>query len=149
MASRRSISVDQFGDLFHGTSSAADASEELSQHVGGHRYSAMQKSRGWNYATTSQHEAWQYAEDAAHSDTQRTGIQHHPRVFQVQPKRRSETWGPDPDSGPNGFSDGPRNKREALDYAENGSPVSLRFRAPLKVVGGILRTKRGSGSFDP
>jgi hypothetical protein len=143
MAARQKISVDQFGDLFHGTSSAADATDELAQHVGGHRYSAMQKSFGWNYATTSKHEAWQYADDAAQSDTRRTGVQHHPRVFQVQPKRRSETWGPDPDSGPNGFNDGPANKRDALDYAENGSPVSLRFRSPLRVVGGLVRNPEG------
>lgn len=145
MSARQKISIEQFGDLFHGTSSAADASEELAQHIGGHRYSAMQKSFGWNYATTSAHEAWQYADEAAHSDTQRTGVEHHPRVFQVQPKRRSEQWGPDPDSGPNGFNDGPANKREALDHAENDSPVSLRFRSPLRVVGGVLRSQRHQG----
>lgn len=119
-----SLNVRQFGSLYHGTDAAGVS--ELQQTSP--RYSRMQKSYGWNYATTDLHTAVNYARDAA---SQTRGV---PTVYEVQPKRKSDQWGPDPDSGPNGFGDGPRNKREAMDIHESGGEVSLRFRSPLKVV---------------
>lgn len=124
---RNNISLDQFGALYHGTDTAGIS--ELDQTTnGGPRYSAMKKSYGYNYVTTGLQTAIDYARDAS----TRGGT---PTVYDVSPRRKSEKWGPDPDSGPNGFSDGPRNKREALEVHENSGDqgVSLRFQSPLKV----------------
>jgi hypothetical protein len=120
--SRRNISVEQFGTLYHGTDTPGLT--ELSQHAGGGpRYAGMRNSYGYNYATTQLQTAIDYARSAGGT----------PTVYNVSPKRKSEPWGPDPDSGPSGFHDGPRNKGTALELHENGSEVSLRFRSPLKV----------------
>lgn len=127
--SMQRISVKQFGPLFHGTDTAG--LKELSQQAGGGpRYPAMRKSYGWNYTTTDMNTAIQYAKDAAaQSRTHKPAV-----VYQVTPRRVNNLWGPDPDSGPGGFGDGPRNKREALDWHEGGSEVSLRFSSPLRAL---------------
>lgn len=125
--SRRNINASQFGILYHGTN--AQGLTEIQQHLGGGpRYSAMRNSYGWNYATTGLQTAIDYARDAHQQD--RTGV---PTVYDVSPRNKSHAWGPDPDSGPGGWNDGPANKGEALDIHEGGGEVSLRFGGPLKV----------------
>lgn len=126
--SKSSISVEQFGPLYHGT--GVQGLSTIDQAAGGGpKYARMQNSYGYNYATTSLQTAINYSRvDSAT-----------PTVYEVRPQRKGDSWGPDPDSGPNGFHDGPRSKREALDIANAGDgegragDVSLRFRSPLKV----------------
>lgn len=142
------ISWTQFGPLYHGTS--VPGLSELQQR--GARYTAMRNSFGWNYATTDLELAKQYAMDATRMDVQEAHRRFRrgegpspesfvPIVYRVRPaystfthegKRHTSAWGPDPDSGPGGWHDGPRNRREALDIVEGGGPVSLRFAAPLR-----------------
>lgn len=115
------INVKQFGRLFHGTNVAGLT--EIDQSQGDVKHSAMPRIWGWNFATNTMQTAIDYARSGKGT----------PTVYEVSPKRTSDTWGPDPDSGPMGWGDGPRNKREALDLHEMGGEVSLRFGGPLKV----------------
>jgi hypothetical protein len=133
------ISWQQFGPLYHGTS--VRGLETIHQGTnGGPRYPGMRDSWGWNYTTTDLELAKQYAHDAARMDSKKNPNAV-PVVYEVHPERDSyvsegrryrHKWGPDPDSGPFGYGDGPRNRREAFDLHDGGSPVSLRFEAPLK-----------------
>ena len=116
------VNVKQFGPLYHG--SGVPGLTEISQHKGRVNYSAMPNIYGWNFATTELQTAIDYARSA------KNGV---PTVYEVSPQRSSESWGPDPDSGPFGWGDGPKNKREALDIHEGGGEVSLRFSSPLRV----------------
>jgi len=139
--SRTSISVEQFGPLYHGTNVPGLSTIDQAA-GGGPKYARMQNSYGYNYATTGLQTAINYSRWAS-GETLSGGNWHkqpgHPTVYEVQPQRKGDSWGPDPDSGPNGFHDGPRSKREALDIANAGDgegragDVSLRFRSPLKV----------------
>lgn len=117
------ISVKQFGRLFHGT--GATGLTEIDQSQGNVNYSSMPRIWGWNFATNTLQTAIDYARTTKGKGT--------PTVYDVSPKRASDAWGPDPDSGAGGWNDGPRNKREALDIHENGGDISLRFNSPLKV----------------
>lgn len=124
------ISPKQFGPLFHGTN--VPGLDEINQSKGRVNYGAMPNIHGWNFATNDLQTAIDYARSS--STDRSTGKPKGPAVvYEVEPQRVSDTWGPDPDSGPNGWNDGPRNKREALDIHEGGGEVSLRFGGPLRV----------------
>lgn len=124
------ISPKQFGPLFHGTN--VPGLDEINQSKGNIRYSAMPRIHGWNFATNTLTTAIDYAREGSARDKTKTGKASPAVVYEVEPQRVSDTWGPDPDSGPGGWNDGPRNKREALDIHEGGGEVSLRFGGPLR-----------------
>jgi hypothetical protein len=123
------ISVEQFGTLYHGTN--VPNLTEINQSQGRINYGAMPRIHGWNFATNQLQTAIDYARSSANTRRYRDTVKP-VVVYEVTPRRKKESWGPDPDSGPFGWNDGPKDKREALEYHENDSEVSLRFKSPLK-----------------
>lgn len=139
MPRSRRIQPADFGPLYHGTSTPG--LEVIDQNIGGHRYSGMPGTRGYNYATTSFGEAGNYAHSAGFSDQEKLGSRVE-SIYEVQPmrqtygdgegKRHRYQWGVDEHSGPNGWYDNHDTKGEALERAEMGHEVSLKFESPLK-----------------
>jgi hypothetical protein len=130
----RRIQPADFGPLYHGTSTPG--LDVIDQKIGGHRYSGMPGTRGYNYATTSFGEAGNYAHSAGVRDRVES-------IYEVQPmrqtygggsdgKRYRYRWGVDEHSGPSGWYDNYDTKGEALERAEMGNEVSLKFESPLK-----------------
>lgn len=115
------ISIQQFGQLFHG--SGVPGLTSIDQTEGAVNFAAMPEIYGHNFATTDFDTAREYAKQS------KGGV---PTVYRVSPTDR-RYWSPDPHSGPGGWYDGPKNRREALDIHEGGGEVSLRFGAPLRV----------------
>lgn len=120
------ISHRQFGKLFHGTT--VPGLTEIDQRQGQINSGGMSGVRGYNFATTDLDTAIFYAR--SNRDRQRGSSP--AVVYEVSPKFKSYGWMPDPHSGPNGWNDGPRTKREALDNHDGGVEVSLKFESPLK-----------------
>lgn len=132
---RRIVPAD-FGPLYHG--GAMQGVQEIDQRLGGHRYSGMPGTRGYNYATTSFDSAKTYAVEAARADRSV------PSVYEVQPRqtygsggqRHRYGWGVDEHSGPSGWNDGHMSKADALELAsygdQGGEGVALKFESPLK-----------------
>lgn len=138
------ISSKQFGHLFHGTT--VPGLTEIDQSKGSINYRAMPRIHGWNFATTQLQTAIDYARSSADKNKGPAV------VYEVEPRRQSDTWGPDPDSGPGGWGDGPASKREALDIHEGGGEVSLRFGGPLRVKREVFvedRAKDVTNQYDP
>jgi len=134
---RRPVPAD-FGTLYHGGS--MQGATTVDQRIGGHRYSAMSGTRGYNYATTDFDMAKKYATEAAEGDMRRTGQRSAPSVYEVTPqqtygsggKRYRYQWGVDEHSGPSGWNDNHTSMSDALELASYGSEVSLKFESPLK-----------------
>lgn len=127
-----------FGPLYHGTS--VPHLSEIDQSIGGRLYAGMPGTLGYNYVTTDFGQAQNYADDAARIDRQKggKGVQ---SVYEVTPRvtysddegnRHRYEWGVDEHSGPSGWFDNEDTIPEALERAEMGNEVSLKFRSPLK-----------------
>lgn len=130
---RPRVTAQDFGDLYHGTAVAGLKSIDASK--GDLLYTGTSRSYAFdqhNFVTNDPHTAGQYAEDATRKLQKGGNASATPVVYRVRPTK-SAAFSPDPDSGPGGWRDGPRNKREALDMHENGAEVALRFNNPLKV----------------